>query len=111
MDDKLKIIKIYKVILNDIYVSMINIPKVHYALKELVINDMFRYLNNLYLANDIEDKCIRIKKKEEVVISFKYIASLIRMLNEYKILGQNKYIEIVRNEEILLRLMNSWKKV
>lgn len=111
MEDKLKIIKIYKAILNDVYISMINIPKVHYALKELIIKDMFKYLNDLYLANDIEDKSIRIKKKEKVVISFKYIASLIRILNEYKILGQNKYIEVVRNEEILLRLMNKWKMI
>lgn len=97
--------------LNDVYISMINIPKIHYSLKEIIIRDMFNYLEDLYLANDITDKSIRIKEKEEIVIKFKYIASLIRMLNEYKILGQNKYIEIVRKEEILLRLMNNWKKI
>lgn len=70
---------------------------------------MFSYLNKLYLANDISDKLIRLKRKEEVVIEFKYIASLIGMLNEYKILGEKKYLSIVSREQLLLKLMNSWK--
>ena len=111
MNDKLQIIKIYKSILNDIYLSMINIPKVHYGLKELIINEMFSYLKSLYFANDISDRNIRIKRKEEVVIRFKYIASLISMLNEHKVLGQKKYLSIVSKEELLLKLMNSWKNI
>lgn len=111
MNDKLQIIKIYKSILNEIYLSMINIPKVHYSLKELIIDEMFSYLNKLYFANDITDKVNRLKRKEEVIIEFKYIASLIRMLNEYKILGEKKYLSIVNKEQLLLKLMNSWKNI
>lgn len=111
MNDKLQIIKIYKSILSEIYLTMINIPKVHYSLKELIIHEMFHYLNCLYLANDINDKYDRIKKKEEVVIQFKYIASLIGILNENKILGEKKYLSIVNKEQLLLKLMNSWKHI
>lgn len=109
MNDKLQIIKVYKTILSEVYLSMINIPRVHYSLKELIVTEMFSYLNKLYLANDISDKLIRLKRKEEVVIEFKYIASLIGMLNEYKILGEKKYLSIVSREQLLLKLMNSWK--
>ena len=111
MNDKLQIIKIYKDILNEVYLSMVNIPKVHYRLKELIVSDMFSYLNKLYLANDISNKVSRLKRKEEVVIEFKYIASLIRMLNEYKVLGEKKYLSIVNKEQLLLKLMNSWKAI
>lgn len=111
MNDKLQIIKVYKIILSEVYLSMINIPKVHYSLKELVIKEMFNYLNKLYLSNDISDKVDRLKRKEEVVIEFKYIASLIGMLNEYKILGEKKYLSIVGREQLLLKLMNSWKTI
>ena len=71
MNDKLQIIKVYKSILSDVYLSMVNIPKVHYSLKELIITEMFSYLDKLYLANDISDKVDRLKRKEEVVIKFK----------------------------------------
>ena len=37
----------------------------------------------------------RLKRKEEVIIEFKYIASLIRVLNEYRVLGEKKYLNIV----------------
>ena len=43
MNDKLQIIKVYKSILSEVYLSMINIPKVHYSLKELIITELFRY--------------------------------------------------------------------
>ena len=99
MNDKLQIIKVYKTILSEVYLSMINIPKVHYSLKELIVTEMFSYLNKLYLVNDISDKVNRLKRKEEVVIEFKYIASLIGMLNEYKILGEKKYLGIVSREQ------------
>ena len=111
MNDKLQIIKVYKSILSEVYLSMINIPKVHYSLKELIIKEMFEYLNDLYFANDISDKVSRIKRKEEVVIKVKYIASLIAMLNEYKVLGEKKYLSIMNNEQLLLKLMNSWKTI
>ena len=111
MNDKLQIILIYKKILNEVYLSMINIPKVHYSFKELVIGEMFSYLKKLYLANDLSDKVSRKKMKEEVVIEFKYIASLIRVLNEYRVLGEKKYLNIVSNEQLLLKLMNSWKTI
>ena len=111
MNDKLQIIKVYKSILNEVYLSMINIPKVHYSLKELIITEMFGYLNKLYLSNDISDKNSRLKRKEEVIIEFKYIASLIGMLNEYKVLGEKKYLSIVNREQLLLKLMNSWKTI
>ena len=111
MNDKLQIIKIYKKILNEVYLSMINVPKVHYSFKELVISEMFSYLKKLYLANDINDNINRKKMKEEVIIQFKYIASLIRLLNEYKVLGEKKYLSIVKNEQLLLKLMNSWKSI
>ena len=111
MNDKLQIIKIYKSILNEVYLSMINIPKIHYSLKTLILNEMFKYLKILYLSNDIQDKNVRLKRKEEVVITFKYIASLIRMLNDYKVLGEKKYISIVNKEQLLLKLMNSWKTI
>lgn len=111
MNDKLQIIKIYKNILNEVYLSCENIPKIHYYLKELVLNECFDYLKKLYLANDYKDKTIRLKAKEEVVINFKYIASLISMLNEYKILGEKKYINIMNMEQLLLKLMNSWKNI
>ena len=108
MNDKLQIIKVYKSILNEVYLSMINIPKVHYSLKELIITEMFGYLNKLYLSNDVSDKISRLKRKEEVVIEFKYIASLISVLNEYKVLGEKKYLSIMNKEQLLLKLMNSW---
>ena len=111
MNDKLQIIKVYKSILSEVYLSMINIPKVHYSLKELIITEMFSYLNKLYLSNDISDKNSRLKRKEEVIIEFKYIASLIGMLNEYKVLGEKKYLSIVNREQLLLKLMNSWKTI
>ena len=111
MNDKLQIIKVYKSILSEVYLSMINIPRVHYSLKELIITEMFSYLNKLYLANDISDKLSRLKRKEEVIIEFKYIASLIGMLNEYKVLGEKKYLSIVNREQLLLKLMNSWKTI
>ena len=111
MNDKLQIIKVYKTILSEVYLSMINIPKVHYSLKELIITEMFGYLNKLYLSNDIVDRISRLKRKEEVIIEFKYIASLIGMLNEYKILGEKKYLSIVNREQLLLKLMNSWKSI
>ena len=111
MNDKLQIIKVYKSILSEVYLSMINIPKVHYSLKELIITEMFSYLEKLYLANDISDKLSRLKRKEEVIIEFKYIASLIGMLNEYKVLGEKKYLSIVNREQLLLKLMNSWKTI
>ena len=111
MNDKLQIIKVYKSILSEVYLSMINIPKVHYSLKELIITEMFSYLNKLYLANDMNDKLSRLKRKEEVIIEFKYIASLIGMLNEYKVLGEKKYLSIVNREQLLLKLMNSWKTI
>lgn len=60
---------------------------------------------------DISNKDIRLKKKEEIVIEFKYIVSLIAMLNEYKILGEKKYVSIVNKEQLLLRLMNRWKSI
>lgn len=111
MNDKLQIIKVYKSILNEVYLSMINIPKVHYSLKELIITEMFGYLNKLYLSNDVSDKISRLKRKEEVVIEFKYIASLISVLNEYKVLGEKKYLSIMNKEQLLLKLMNSWKTI
>ena len=111
MNDKLQIIKVYKSILSEVYLSMINIPRVHYSLKELIITEMFSYLNKLYLSNDISDKNSRLKRKEEVIIEFKYIASLIGMLNEYKVLGEKKYLSIVNREQLLLKLMNSWKTI
>ena len=111
MNDKLQIIKVYKSILNEVYLSMINIPKVHYSLKELIITEMFGYLNKLCLSNDVSDKISRLKRKEEVVIEFKYIASLISVLNEYKVLGEKKYLSIMNKEQLLLKLMNSWKTI
>ena len=111
MNDKLQIIKVYKSILNEVYLSMINIPKVHYSLKELIITEMFGYLNKLYLSNDVSAKTSRLKRKEEVVIEFKYIASLISVLNEYKVLGEKKYLSIMNKEQLLLKLMNSWKTI
>ena len=73
IEDKLKIIMFYKEILNEVYSSMINIPKVHYSLKDLIINEMFAYLNDLYMSNDISDYNVRMVKKEDVIIKFKYI--------------------------------------
>ena len=51
------------------------------------------------------------ERKEEVIIEFKYIASLVGMLNEYKVLGEKKYLSIVNREQLLLKLMNSWKTI
>lgn len=111
VEDKLKIIMFYKEILNEVYSSMINIPKVHCSLKDLVINEMFAYLKELYIANDISDYNVRMVKKEEVIIKFKYICSLIRMLNVNKVLGEQRYLTIVNKEKIMLSLFNGWKKV
>lgn len=111
MNDKLYIIKIYKKILGDIYIAMINIPRIHYSLKELILRDMYQYLNDLYLANDISNKNIRLMKKEELVIRIKYISSLVSTLNEFKVLGERKYLTINNDFEILLRLMKSWKNI
>ena len=110
VEDKLRIIVIYKSLLNDVYKAMINIPKEHYSLKELIINEMFNYLKELYLANDIIDKNVRIGLKEEAVIKFKYICSLIRILNENKILGEKRYLQISEKEKMILLLLNGWKK-
>ena len=110
MNDKLYIIKVYKKILKEVYLSMINIPKVHYSVKELIIHDMYKYLNDLYIANDISDKNIRINRKEELVIRIKYISSLVSTLNSFKVLGEKKYLSINQDFELLLRLMKSWKK-
>lgn len=111
MNDKLYIIKVYKKILKEVYLSMINIPKVHYSIKELIIDDMYKYLRDLYIANDISDKDIRISKKEELVIRIKYISSLVSTLNEFKVLGEKKYLSINQDLELLLRLMKSWKNI
>lgn len=111
IEDKLRIIVIYKSLLNDVYKAMINIPKEHYCLKELVINEMFNYLKELYLSNDIINKDVRINLKEKVVIKFKYICSLIRILNENKILGERKYLQISEKEKLILLLFNGWKKI
>ena len=111
MNDKLYIIKVYKKILKEVYLSMINIPKVHYSIKELIIDDMYKYLMDLYIANDISDKDIRISKKEELVIRIKYISSLVSTLNEFKVLGEKKYLSINQDLELLLRLMKSWKNI
>lgn len=111
MNDKLQIIRIYKKILREVYQSMINIPKVHYSLKELIINDMYHYLEDLYIANDIDDKIERKLRKEIVIIRFKYISSLIGTLNEFKVLGEKKYLSINSDIEILLRLMKGWKNI
>ena len=53
IEDRLRIIVFYKELLNDIYNAMLNIPKIHYSLKELIINEMFSYLKELYLAKMI----------------------------------------------------------
>ena len=111
MDDRLQIIKVYKKVLRDVYLSMINIPRVHYSLKELIIQEMYRYLEDLYLANDIRDENLRLIKKEELVIRIKYISSLIGTLNEFKVLGEKKYLSIYQDLELLLRLMKSWKNI
>lgn len=111
MNDRLQIIRIYKKILKDVYLSMINIPRIHYSLKEFIISEMYHYLEDLYLANDIEDKKVRLIKKEELVIRIKYISSLIGTLNEFKVLGEKKYLSIYQDLELLLRLLKSWKNV
>lgn len=111
IEDKLRLIIVYKGLLDDVYKAMINIPKEHYILKELILNEMFGYLKELYLANDKSDKVIRIKYKEEVVIKFKYICSLIRILNEIKILGEKRYLQITEKERLILLLLNGWKKI
>lgn len=111
IEDKLKIIIIYKSLLNDIYNAMLNIPKIHYSLKELIINEMFGYLKDLYLANDISNKDVRLQRKEEAVIQFKYICSLIRILNENRVLGESNYLQIAEKEKLILSLLNGWKKV
>lgn len=109
--DKLRLTIVYKELLNDVYKAMINIPKEHYCLKELIINEMFNYLKELYLANDISEKDVRLKIKEKVVIKFKYICSLIRILNENNILGEKRYLQISEREKLILLLLNGWNKV
>ena len=111
MNDKLQIIKIYKKILRDVYEAMINIPRVHYSLKELIIQEMYGYLKDLYLANDINDQRVRVIKKEELIIRIKYISSLISTLNDFKVLGEKKYLSVMGNLELLLRLMKGWKNI
>ena len=111
MNDRLQIIKVYKKILKDVYFSMINIPRVHYSLKDFIIQEMYHYLEDLYLANDIKDERLRLTKKEELVIRIKYISSLIGTLNEFKVLGEKKYLSIHQDLELLLRLMKSWKNI
>ena len=54
---------------------------------------------------------IRLQRKEEAIIKFKYICSLIRMLNENKVLGEKKYFQIIEKEKLILSLLNGWKKI
>ena len=93
MNDRLQIIKVYKKILKDVYFSMINIPRVHYSLKDFIIQEMYHYLEDLYLANDIKDERLRLIKKEELVIRIKYNA-LCQLIYKYRKIIQNMVLYI-----------------
>lgn len=109
-EDKLKIIIIFKTFFLEIYEILLNCNKRHLELKQLVISECNLYLKELYLSNDIQDDIKRKEKKEELVIRIKHISSLLTFLYKYELISHKKYLKLGNDLEIILRLMNGWKK-
>lgn len=109
-EDKLKIIILFKNYFLEIYDILLNCNKKHLELKHLVIDECALYLKELYLANDIVDDMVRKNKKEELVIRLKYISSLLAFLYKYELISHKKYLKLGNDLEVILRLMNGWKK-
>ena len=58
----------------------------------------------------MDDEIARKNKKEELVIRLKYISSLLAFLYKYELISHKKYLKLGNNLEVILRLMNGWKK-
>jgi len=111
MNDKLKLIIITKNIINKIYKALLNCPKIHIELKTIVLNELFTYLKEIYIANDISNIDKKKELKEEILYKTKYISSLINILYDNKLINNKLYLELGSDLELLLRLLKGWTKV
>ena len=111
MNDKLKLITLAKDINNIVYKCLLNVPKEHLELKRIVVRDILHLINNIYIANDISNMDKRKNLKEEILCNIKYTNYLIELLYNYKLIPNQKYLEINDKMEILLRLLKGWIKI
>ena len=110
-EDKLKLITITKSIINKIYKSLLNCPKEHIELKKIIINELFEYLKQIYIANDISNINKKKELKEEILYKTKYLSSLINILYDNKLINNKTYLELGSDLELLLRLLKGWIKI
>ena len=110
MKDKLIVINLYKELISSYCKLSLTYPRKHYFLKDMLEDNLFTYLEELYIINDLSNKSIRINKKEEMIGKLKYLNYLFKSINNLNIISDKQYKVIYIKTENIYKYLIGWVK-
>ena len=109
MNDKLIIIKEYKLFINKYEKLVINLDNSYKDIKNRIINTMYDILDNIYYCNLLEINK-RKNYQRKIIVKIKMLDYYFNKLLKYKLILDKQYEDISKRLMILLKLTLGWMK-
>ena len=109
MNDKLIIIKEYKLFINKYEKLVINLDNSYKDIKNRIINTMYEILEDIYYCNLLEINK-RKNYQRKIIVKIKMLDYYFNKLLKYKLILDKHYEEISKRLMILLKLTLGWMK-
>ena len=109
MNDKLIIIKEYKLFINKYEKLVINLDNSYKDIKNRIINTMYEILEDIYYCNLLEINK-RKNYQRKIIVKIKMLDYYFNKLLKYKLILDKQYEDISKRLMILLKLTLGWMK-
>jgi len=109
MNDKLILIKEYKLFINRFEFIVINIDNRYKDIKSKILNTMYEILELMYYSNILE-KNKRSNYQRKIICKIKMLDYYFNKLLKYKLIEDIHYENISKNLITILKLVFGWMK-
>ena len=109
MNDKLIIIKEYKLFINKYEKLVINLDNSYKDIKNRIINTMYEILEDIYYCNLLEINK-RKNYQRKIIVKIKMLDYYFNKLLKYKLILDKHHEDISKRLMILLKLTLGWMK-
>lgn len=109
MEDKLILLKEYKLFINRYEVYVLNLNNSYKDIKTRIINTMYNILETIYYTN-LLDVNKRKNYQRKIIVNIKMLDFYFYTLYKNKVIFENNYKKISSNLLTILKLVLGWMK-
>ena len=110
MNDKLRIILLYKKFVLKYLNYHLNFSKKQYYLKDLVVSHLFSLLEDIYIVNELSKSGETLEKNGMLLGKIKYLNFLLEVLVEFQVMSEKQYKVLLIDLENIYHCMIGWIK-